>query len=162
MTKLFPLATALLVLAAPALAAPDDQAPATPIAKPVRAPTGVMRYDANKDGAVEHAEWKTGQEARFKRLDADGDGKLSQAELFARAPAAGNSVLPSDRQVQRQSAYFQRLDTDGDGLVTVVEFMTLAERNFERCDLDKDGRIDTAECRLALRRKPAEAARNAR
>ena len=27
------------------------------------------------------------------------------------------------------------------------------ERNFVRCDLDKNGRIDTAECRQALQRK---------
>ena len=80
--------------------------------------------------------------ARFKRLDANNDGKLSQDELFARTPAAGNSVLPGDRQAGRQSAYFQRLDVDKDGQVTLVEFMAQADRNFARCDLDKDGRLD--------------------
>jgi hypothetical protein len=157
MPKLFPLATALLILAVPALAAPGDQAPAAPApaAQPAGDSSGVMRYDANKDGAVDQAEWKTGQEARFKRLDANGDGKLSQDELFARTPAAGNSVLPSDRQAGRQSAYFLRLDGDKDGVVTLVEFMAQGERNFARCDLNKDGRIDTAECRQALQPKPA-------
>ncbi len=162
MLKLFPLATALLFLAAPTLAAPGDPAPAAPAAKPstgpavppAREPSGVMRYDANKDGVVDRAEWKAGQEARFKRLDANGDGKLTQDELFARTPAVGNSVLPSDGQVQRQSAYFQRLDADKDGTVTLAEFMTQADRNFARCDLDRNGRIDTAECRQALQRKP--------
>lgn len=137
MPKLLPLAAALLLLAAPAFAAPGDQAPP--------ASAGVMRYDTNKDGAVDRAEWKAGQEARLKRLDANGDGKLSQDELFARTPTAGNSVLPGDRQAGRQSAYFQRLDADKDGQVTLVEFMAQADRNFARCDLNKDGRIDTAE-----------------
>jgi hypothetical protein len=155
------LATAFLFLAGPALAAPGDApapqaTPSTPTNRPARTEGGVMRYDANKDGAVTLDEWKAGQQARFKRLDTNGDGKLSQEELFARTPAVGNSVLPTDRQAGRQSSYFILLDTDKDGFVTLTEFLTGTERNFARCDLDKNGRIDTAECRQALQRKPAE------
>ncbi len=153
------LSVALMLLAGPSLAAPGDTpapspAPA-PADKSARPPSGLMRYDTNKDGAVDRAEWKAGQEARFKRLDANGDGKLGQDELFARTPAAANSVLPSDRQAERQSAYFRRLDADRDGAVALAEFMAAAERNFARCDLDRNGRIDTAECRQALQRPPA-------
>jgi len=156
MPKFLLLAASLLVLAGPALAATGDDAPAASPAKPTRAERGVMRYDANKDGAVDREEWTAGQQARFKQLDANGDGKLSQNELFARTPAVGNSAVPNDRQAGRQSAYFQRLDTDKDGFVTLTEFMTQAERNFARCDADKNGRIDTAECRQALQRKAAQ------
>ena len=161
MPRLFLLATAVLVLAGPAFAAPGDTtapqtAPAPHSPRPARIDGGVMRYDANKDGAVTIEEWKSGQEARFKRLDANGDGKLSKDELFARTPAVGNSVLPTDRQASQQSSYFLLLDTDKDGFVTLAEFMAGADRNFTRCDLDKNGRIDTAECRQALQRKPAE------
>ena len=151
-------AAALLLIAGPALAAPDDTV-ATP-EKPARAssavPRGLMRYDTNKDGVVDRAEWKAGQEARFKQLDTNGDGKLTQDELFARTPAIGNSVLPTDRQAQRQSTYFQLLDADKDGVVTLAEFMAQADRNFARCDINKDGRIDTAECRQALQRRSTE------
>ena len=151
-------AAALLLIAGPALAAPDD--PPAPAEKPARAsnsvPRGLMRYDTNKDGVVDRAGWKAAQEARFKRLDTNGDGKLTEDELFARTPAIGNSVLPTDRQVQRQSSYFQLLDADKDGVVTLAEFMAQADRNFARCDLNKDGRIDTAECRQALQRPRAE------
>jgi Ca2+-binding EF-hand superfamily protein len=150
----------LLLIAGPALAAPGDQptpAPAKSAAsdRNARPPSGVMRYDTNKDGVVDRAEWQAGQEARFKSLDANGDGKLTQEELFARTPAIGNSVLPNDRQAQRQSSYFQLLDANKDGVVTLEEFMVQANRNFERCDVNKDGRIDTAECRSALQRTRA-------
>ncbi len=154
------LAALFLPLSLPAVAAPGDPAPAgpAPAAQSRPAPTerGVMRYDANKDGTVTLEEWRAGQQARFKRLDANNDGKLTQDELFARTPALGNSVLPTDRQAGRQSAYFQRLDTDKDGVVTLAEFMAQGERNFTRCDLDRNGRIDAVECRQALQRKPAE------
>src|SRR5437899_1397384 len=117
MLKFLSLPAALLLMAASALAAPGDQ-PA-PTDKPAPrassgAPRGLMRYDTNKDGVVDRAEWKVAQEARFKQLDTNGDGKLTRDELFARTPAVGNSVLPTDRQAQRQSSYFQLLDTDKD------------------------------------------------
>ena len=147
MPKLLPLLATGLFLAGPAFAAPGDSAP--PDGGSTR---GIMRYDTNKDGAVDRAEWKAGQEARFKRLDANNDGKLTQDELFARTPAVGNSVLPSDRQVERQSAFFQRVDTNKDGVVTLEEFMAQGDRNFARCDVNKDGKTDTAECRQALQR----------
>ena len=152
MTRFLVIPAAVLLLAAPAFAAPGDS-PAPGPDKPARASnSGIMRYDTNKDGVVDRAEWTAGQEARFKRLDTNGDGKLTQDELFARTPAVGNSVLPTDRQAQRQSAYFQRLDTDKDGFVSFAEFMVQADRNFARCDVNKDGRTDTNECRQALQR----------
>jgi len=156
---LLPLAA--LALAAPALAAPGDTpapnptpapAPAASSERPARTGGGIMRYDANKDGVVDKAEWNAGQEARFRSLDTNRDGRLTQEELFARTPAIGNSVLPSDRQAQRQSTYFQRIDSDRDGTVSLAEFMAQADRNFARCDGNKDGRTDAAECRQALQR----------
>lgn len=152
MLKLVSLVAALLV-SLPALAAPGDPEPGK--APPARERTsGLMRYDTNKDGFVDRKEWTDGQEARFKLLDTNHDGKLTKDELFV-----GNGVPPTDRQLQGQATYFRLLDTDKDGTVSKAEFLAQAERNFARCDLDKDGRISTAECRQALRRKPVEPAK---
>ena len=159
MKKYLPLAL-ILLSAVPALAAPDPE-PASP--RPARSATsGVMRYDANKDGFVDRTEWTEGQEARFRQLDTDKDGKLSKDEMFARTPAGPGNVLPSDRQLERQEAFFRQLDRDRDGFVSKAEFMAQADRNFARCDSDKDGRINTAECRQALRRQPVDRARQER
>jgi EF-hand domain pair/EF hand len=141
----------LLLAAGPAFAAPG---PETDSPRPARQNMGVMRYDANKDGFVDRAEWNAGQEARFKQLDTNNDGKLSKEEL------AGGTR--SDGQAERQDAFFRRMDRDHDGFVSKAEFMAQADRNFARCDLDKDGRINTAECRQALRRQPADRARQER
>ena len=141
---------AALLFTLPAFAAPSDPDPGK--APPARERTsGLMRYDTNKDGFVDRKEWAAGQEARFKLLDTNGDGKLTKDELFV-----GNGTPPSDRQIQSQATYFRLLDADNDGTVSKAEFLAQGERNFARCDLDKDGRITTAECRQALRRKPAE------
>src|SRR5260370_8129147 len=111
---------AFLVLAGPALAADPDT---KPDAKPTTPTRGVMRYDTNKDGWVDKTEWNAGQEARFKDLDTNKDGKLNQDELFARTPAAPGNVLPTDRQFASQTAFFQRMDTDKDGFVLKAAFM---------------------------------------
>src|SRR5262245_56149737 len=99
MTKLTFLAAGLLMLAGPAAAAPGDTAaPQTN--------RGIMRFDTNHDGFVDRAEWTAGQEARFRQLYSDRDGKLSRDELFARTPASDGGAVPNERQVQRQNAYF--------------------------------------------------------
>jgi EF-hand domain pair len=153
--KVLPLILILLA-AAPAFAAPGDE---TAPPRPARSSnSGMMRYDTNKDGFVDRSEWTAGQEARFKQLDTDKDGKLSKDELFSRTRQAAGTVLPNDRALERQDAFFRRMDSDRDGTISKAEFMSQADRNFARCDTDKDGRTNTAECRQALRRPTAERA----
>ncbi|HTE38694.1 MAG TPA: EF-hand domain-containing protein [Reyranella sp.] len=151
--KVLPLILILLA-AAPALAAPGDETTTPRPARPSN--SGVMRYDTNKDGFVDRSEWTAGQEARFKQLDIDKDGKLSKDELFSHTRQAPGAVLPNDRTLERQDAFFRRMDSDRDGTISKAEFMSQADRNFARCDTDKDGRTNTAECRQALRRPTAE------
>jgi Ca2+-binding EF-hand superfamily protein len=143
MLKFISLLIALLAISVPALAQDRPAASASN--------RGVMRFDANKDGFVDRTEWRTAQEARFKELDANTDGKLNPDELVRR-PAGATGVLPTDAQNTRQSRFFNRLDSDKDAFVSKAEYMAEGDRRFVRCDANKDGRINTEECRQALRR----------
>jgi hypothetical protein len=149
------IAALMIVFSLPAGAAPDPVDTKAAAAPPTR---GMMRYDTNKDGFVDRNEWSAGQEARFKQLDTDKDGKLTKDELFSRTRQAPGTVLPNDRTLERQDSFFRRMDTDRDGTISKAEFMNQADRNFARCDTDKDGRTSTAECRQALRRPTVERA----
>ncbi len=55
----------------------------------------------------------------FKRLDANGDGKLSREEF-------GKLAEIAPRMRDNADAIFKRLDTDGDGYLTLDEFKKLA------------------------------------
>ena len=78
----------ILLAALPAFAAPDGE-PANP--RPARSTNnGVMRYDTNRDGVVDRVEWTAGQEARFKQLDTDKDGFITQADVASNAELSGS------------------------------------------------------------------------
>jgi Ca2+-binding EF-hand superfamily protein len=88
------------------------------------------KMDLNKDGEVSKKEFlkpwtdkKAGEEA-FKRLDANGDGKITSADLMGQ---------------------FQAMDKDKDGKVSLEEWSAdwkdkkAAKRAFERLDKNQDG-----------------------
>ena len=64
----------------------------------------------------------------FQKLDTDGSGTVSQAEVRA-----------------GQGRLFARLDTDGDGTISRQEFQVMANRRFATFDLDGDGEISLGE-----------------
>nr|AHL24661.1 Fra e 3.01 allergen [Fraxinus excelsior] len=59
----------------------------------------------------------------FKRLDANGDGKISSSELGETLKTLG-SITPDE--IQRMMA---EIDTDGDGFISYEEFTDFARAN---------------------------------
>lgn len=125
-------AGAALLLAGAAAAAPQ-------VAKPERGRT------ADGDGRVSQAEMVQAQRARFARMDADRDGKVTTEELAA---------LKSRRLDDR----FARLDADGDGSISKAEFSAAHQARghhrggrgggagfFAGLDANKDGAVTQAE-----------------
>jgi hypothetical protein len=113
--------------------------------------------DTNKDGFVDRAEFRVGQEMLFQRVDANHDGAVSREEFdaaFQRATARraaapkpadqGQATRPA-RQFDK-SRLFARLDTNKDGTISHDEYLATGDRLFARCDKDGDGKVAPGDC----------------
>lgn len=98
--------------------------------------------DADKDGKVTEAELTAWRAAEAAKVDANKDGKLSAEELTAARVADMTA-----RATEMATRMVADLDTDGDGLLTAAE---MAARPgpamlFDRADADGDGAVTQAE-----------------
>ncbi|TGX55908.1 EF-hand domain-containing protein [Sphingomonas gei] len=128
------LAAALLgatLLTGSAIAAPQD-----------RGRDMLVTTDTNGDGVVTKSEFLADVDARFAKLDANKDGKISADER----PADGEG---------RRGRMLSRTDTNGDGAVSLDEQRIQANRRFDRLDTNADGKIDKAEGDAARERMRA-------
>jgi len=102
-----------------------------------------QRFDADGDGRITRAEIDAALDDRRTRFDADGDGALSLEEF---EPVWLELMRP--RLVDR----FQALDADGDGVVTDAEVAERVDRMMRRADVDGDGAIGADDRRAAMER----------
>jgi Ca2+-binding EF-hand superfamily protein len=135
----------LLAVTAPVLAA----APIAPSGAKVLA-----ALDTNKDGFIDHDEFRVGQDALFRRVDANHDGVVSRDEfntatqrLGARHTAANADPAKADRQASRLAKLFDRMDSNKDGTIDRNEYFAAGDALFTRCDKNHDGRLTPGECR---------------
>lgn len=108
--------------------------------------------DADKDGKITQAEIDAFKVARFAEADTDKDGKLSPAEMVAMREKA-----EAARKLERATKMVARMDRDGDGLVSADEMAQGPKMPsmIERLDTDGDGAVSKAEAEAA-REKMAE------
>ncbi len=100
----------------------------------------LKQMDANGDGAIEKAEWK-GPPERFDALDADRDGRITEAEVKQAVAAMGGEGRGEGRWMDRNAdAAFRRFDADEDGKITAEEWKGRPE-TFQLLDANKDGVI---------------------
>jgi len=123
------------------------------------------RGDADGDGVVSRDEAMARADARFDRLDANKDGKLTPDEMQARrlmggAEPAASAPPPADGASPPPSPpgpggrgfggrMFARLDTNGDGVIDRDEYRAQAAQRFDRMDTNKDGKVDASERQAA-------------
>ena len=113
----------------------------------------IMALDANRDGEISAEEIENAA-AALKKLDKNGDGKLTRAELRpAGAPEFGGPGRGGFGQGggpggPGAAGFVERLmgfDADKDGKVTKQELPERMQRIFERGDLNRDAAIDKEE-----------------
>ena len=102
--------------------------------------------DADKDGKITEAEIAAHHAARTAAIDTNGDGMLSAEELTAMQLQA-----MQERATRRAQMMIERLDGDGDGLLSAAEMMAGPSpvRMFSHIDTDGDGAISKAEAEAA-------------
>ncbi len=105
--------------------------------------------DADGDGKITEAEMTAWRAAQAKALDADGDGFVNAEEL-----AAMQMKTMETRVKDRAAQMVARMDTDGDGKLSAAE---LASRPvptglIDRLDTDNDGAVSQAELDAAKER----------
>jgi len=99
---------------------------------------GMMRQilekvDADGDGAVTQAEIDAFRSAMVTEADASGDGNISLAEF---------ETIYLQMVRNKMVDAFQRLDEDGDGVVTQAEMDGKFGNVVERMDRNDDGKLD--------------------
>ena len=96
------------------------------------------RLDLNGDGGISPVEAGAVGTVRFLRLDSDGDGIITEAEMQERM---------QKRAAERVAKKFAMMDRNGDGRVERAEFDEIGTARFVRMDTDGDGRVSREEFR---------------
>jgi len=109
------------------------------------------QYDANGDGKLDEAERDAVRLSRFAEIDVDGNGTLTKQEVTDHKIA---------KMTERIDAHFAKEDIDGDGVISAEEFGSTrkakrGERKekrkarraemLDKFDADGDGKLSEAE-----------------
>ena len=108
--------------------------------------------DANGDGKVTQAEIQARRQAEIAAMDADADGLISQAEL---ATFIGDRMQKMAERIAAERISTQDSDSDGKLSAGEMQIPSMPGRMFERLDSDGDGALSEAEID-AMRKRMAE------
>ena len=98
--------------------------------------------DADKDGKVTEAELDAYRAAESKAVDANSDGKLSVEEL-----TSAQLAKLTARATDMATKMVERMDTDGDNALSAAELISrpMPAMLFDKADTDSDGAVTMAE-----------------
>lgn len=106
---------------------------------------GIFQADANNDGVLTRAEFNTGREADFARLDADHNGQLTREEMRADRREHRRGGRRGDHRGGPPGGGLAGADANNDGNITREEFLARPTQMFARLDANSDGVISASE-----------------
>lgn len=101
----------------------------------------IERLDADGDGVLSQDEVAAARQRLFARLDRDGDDAIDDREIEALRDAVMDRAVALQARLGRA---WRRMDTNGDGRVSAEEFRARTIL-FDVADRDGDGRLSSAE-----------------
>lgn len=101
------------------------------------------KMDTNGDGKISRAEHAAAAKEMFSQCDANHDGIVTAAEMDASSAARGEKPGKDDKTSAEK---IQMIDQNGDGRLTAAEHEAGTETLFAKMDKNGDGFLSKEEC----------------
>lgn len=111
----------------------------------------IAALDKDRNGELSAEEINSAGDA-LKKLDRDGDGKLTQREFMPPRPEGGPTASGMQGGTERFMAYLMQQDKNGDGKLSKEEAPERMRENFAQVDANGDGQADEKELRQMAER----------
>jgi Ca2+-binding EF-hand superfamily protein len=108
------------------------------------------KMDADGDGKITRAEHAAGAKKMFSQCDANRDGTVTAAEMDASMAAEGEKPGKHDMNSVEK---IRMIDQNGDGKLTVAEHEAGTETMFGKIDSNQDGTLSKEECDAGMKMK---------
>jgi hypothetical protein len=112
--------------------------------------TAVTNVEGDGDGSISSSAHAAGAQKRFETMDANGDGKVTAAEIGA---SHGAESVAWSKQRMSAAEKIKQLDTNKDGALTAEEYAAGSQRMFTTLDVDGDGYLSPAEMSVDSRNR---------
>lgn len=111
----------------------------------------IAALDKDRNGELSAEEISAASDA-LKKLDRDGDGKLTQREFMPPRPEGSPTGSGMQGGTDRFMAYLMQQDKNGDGKLSKEEAPERMRENFAQVDANGDGQADEKELRQMAER----------